>query len=94
MEIGLRDYYIKLDNILPANADCVGYKCISATSGKELLERARIWFHIRVDLSQLQLWSACTYLHSVRVDHLAVIPLEHEFLYLRITPPRVPRTVV
>jgi hypothetical protein len=95
MEIGLRDYYIKLDNILPANADCIGYKCISATSGKELLERARIWFHIRADLSQLQLWSAGTFLHSARVDHLAVIPLEHEFLSLRITPPpRVPRTIV
>jgi len=87
MELGSRDYYIKLDNILPANADCVGYKCISATSGPTLLERARIWFHIRADSSQLQLWSAGTFLHSVRVDHLTVIPLEHEFLYLRITPP-------
>ena len=95
MEIGLRDYYIKLDNILPAHADCVGYKCISATSGKELLERARIWFHIHADSSQLQLWTAGTFLHSVRVDHLAVIPPEHEFLYLRIThPPHVPQTIV
>jgi hypothetical protein len=87
MEIGSRDYYIKLDNILPANNDCVGYKCISATSGRDLLERARIWFHIRVDVSRLQLWTASTFLHSVRVDQLAVIPLDHEFLYLRITPP-------
>ena len=95
MEIGLREYYVKLDNILPAGLDCIGYKCISATSGKELLERARIWFHIQVDSSQLQLWTAGTYLHSVRVDHLAVIPLEHEFLQLRITHrPRAQRTIV
>ena len=95
MEIGLREYYVKLDNILPANADCVGYKCISATSGKELLERARIWFHIHIDSSQLQLWSAGTFLHSVRVDHLVVIPPEHEFLQLRITPrPHARRTIV
>ena len=73
MELGSRDYYIKLDNILPANADCVGYKCISATSGPTLLERARVWFHIRADSSQLQLWSAGTFLHSVRVDHLAEV---------------------
>lgn len=87
MEIGVRDYYIKLDNILPANAECIGYKCISATSGSELLECARTWFHIRADVSRLQLWSAGTFLNSVRVDHLAIIPPEHEFLYLRITPP-------
>ena len=87
MEIGTRYYYVKLDNILPANADCMGYKRISATSGRDLLEQARIWFHIRVDVSRLQLWTASTFLHSVRVDQLAVIPLDHEFLYLRITPP-------
>jgi hypothetical protein len=87
MEIGTRYYYVKLDNILPANPDCMGYKRISATSGQELLEQARIWFHIRVDVSRLQLWTASTFLHSVRVDHLASIPLEHEFLYLRISPP-------
>ena len=95
MEIGLRDYYVKLDNILPANADCIGYKRISATSGKELLARAYSWFHIQADSSQLQLWSAGTFLHSVRVDHLAVIPPEHEFLYLRIIPrPHERRTIV
>jgi len=95
MEIGTRYYYVKLDNILPANADCMGYKRISATSGQELLEHARIWFHIRVDVSRLQLWTASTFLHSVRVDHLASIPLEHEFLYLRIThPPHAPQTIV
>ena len=93
MEIGIHDYYVKLDNILPANADCIGYKRISATSSKELLERARVWFHIQADSSQLQLWSAGTFLHSVRVDHLAVIPPEHEFLYLRITPPHERRTI-
>ena len=86
MEIGTY-YYVKLDNILPANADCMGYKRFSATSGLELLEQARIWFHIHVDVSRLQLWTASTYLHSVRVDDLTVIPPEHEFLYLRITPP-------
>jgi len=94
MEIGSRDYYIKLDNILPANADCVGYKRFSATSGRDLLEQARIWFHIGVDVSQLQLWTACTYLHSVRVDDLASIPFEHEFLYLRISPPHAQQTIV
>ena len=95
MEIGLREYYVKLDNILPAGLDCIGYKCISATSGKELLERARIWFHIQADSSQFQLWSAGTSLHSVRVDHLAVIPPEHEFLYLRVIPrPHERRTIV
>jgi hypothetical protein len=94
MEIGTY-YYVKLDNILPANADCVGYKRFSATSGRDLLEQARIWFHIHVDVSRLQLWTASTYLHSVRIDHLASIPLEHEFLYLRIThPPRAPQTIV
>lgn len=86
MEIGTY-YYVKLDNILPANADCVGYKRFSATSGRDLLEQARVWFDIRVDVSRLQLWTASTYLHSVRVDDLTVIPPEHEFLYLRITPP-------
>jgi hypothetical protein len=31
----------------------------------------------------------------VRVDHLAVIPPEHEFLYLRITPPpHAPQIIV
>ena len=86
MEIGTY-YYVKLDNILPANADCVGYKRFSATSGRDLLEQARVWFDIRVDVSRLQLWTASTFLHSVRVDDLTVIPPEHEFLYLRITPP-------
>lgn len=80
-------YYVKLDNILPANADCVGYKRFSATSGPTLLEQARVWFDIRVDVSRLQLWTASTFLHSVRIDDLIVIPPEHEFLYLRITPP-------
>ena len=95
MEIGTRYYYVKLDNILPANADCIGYKRISATSGRNLLEHARIWFHIHVDVSRLQLWTASTYLHSVRVDHLTSIPLEHEFLYLRIIhPPHAPQTIV
>ena len=86
MEIGTY-YYVKLDNILPANADCVGYKRFSATSGRDLLEQARVWFDIRVDVSRLQLWTASTFLHSVRVDDLTIIPLEHEFLYLRISPP-------
>ena len=86
MEIGTY-YYVKLDNILPANADCIGYKRFLATSGRNLLEQARVWFDIRVDVSRLQLWTASTYLHSVRVDDLTVIPPEHEFLYLRITPP-------
>lgn len=94
MEFGVRDYYIKLDNILPARADCIGYKRISATSGQTLLEQACVWFDIRVDHSQLQLWSAGTFLHSMRVDHLAIIPPEHEFLYLRIIPPRERRTIV
>ena len=95
MEIGLRDYYVKLDNVLSTNPEHIGYKCISATSGYELLERARAWFQIEADSSHLQLWAAGTFLHPVRIDNLSVIPHEHEFIMLRITPrPRARRTIV
>jgi hypothetical protein len=95
MEFGARDYYVKLDNVLSTNPDHAGYKCISAHSGYELLERACSRFCIQTDSFSIQLWAAGTFLCPVRIDTLASIPLEYEFIYLRISPrPHAQQTIV
>jgi len=91
----MREYYVKLDNVFSSNPNHAGYKCISATSGYELLERARAQFNIETTTFQVQLWATGTFLRPVRIDTLTIIPPEHEFIYLRISPrPRAQRTIV
>ena len=85
MEIGARDFYVKLTNISPINSKQEGYKRIRASSGPELLVRARARFGLKADLSQIQLWASLYSTHPVRIDQLMVLP-DYEFIYLRMIP--------
>jgi len=82
----MRIYYIKLDNITSHKQENPGYKRITAVSGSDAKEKALHLFKCRETPEiEMQLWSTHRVLQSVpfRVDHLAHIPPEHEFLILR-----------
>jgi len=80
-----RSYYVKLDNMLVPD-DKKGYRLIQATSGFDLLEKAIRLFNL--PHRNFQLVSSCLDIKSsmLRLDQLEDIPIEHEFILLRVKP--------
>lgn len=78
-----RNYYVKLDNMLIPH-DKKGFRLIEATSGSDLLEKAIRIFGL--PHSNFQLISSHMDITSprLRIDLMTNIPLEHEFILLRV----------
>jgi hypothetical protein len=83
--ITTRNYYVKLDNMIIPH-DKKGYRLIEATSGPHLLEKAIRIFGLPHDNFQLVSSHIDTKLSTMRLDQLEEIPLEHEFILLRVKP--------
>ena len=80
-----RNFYVKLDNMLVPD-DKKGYRLIQATSGSDLLEKAICIFGLPHMNFQLVSSHIDSKLSTMRLDQLEEIPLEHEFILLRIKP--------
>jgi len=80
-----RGYYVKLDNMLIPDHK-KGYRFIQATSGSDLLKKAIEIFDLPHMNFQLVSSHVDTKLSTMRLDQLEEIPLEHEFILLRIKP--------
>ena len=80
-----RNYYVKLDNMLIPD-DKKGYRLIEATSGPNLLEKAIRLFDLPHHNFQLVSSYLDTNVSHMRLDQLEEIPLEHEFILLRVKP--------
>jgi hypothetical protein len=78
-----RSYYVKLDNMLIPD-DKKGYRLIQATSGFDLLEKAIRLFDLPHMNFQLVSSHIDTKISTMRLDQLEEIPLEHEFILLRV----------
>lgn len=78
-----RDYYVKLDNILVSD-DKQGFKLIQATSGFDLLEKAIQVFDLPYHPYELYSTYHGNQILPTRIDQLAVIPPEHEFILLKV----------
>ena len=80
-----RDYYVKLDNMLVPD-DKKGYRMIQATSGFDLLEKSIHAFNLPHSHFQLVSSNLDKKAQQVRLDQLSIIPVEHEFILLRVRP--------
>ncbi len=77
----LRTYYVKLDNV-DVPEDLRGFKSIDATSTEELIEKIKLTFRLRQDLT-ISLWSNSNYIGK-RLDTFEEISKDYEFIYARV----------
>jgi hypothetical protein len=81
-----KDYYVKLENFIVEDIALLSYKRIQASSGPELLKEVIAYYGFNPSYySSLQLWSSPnrTTSATIRLDQLAEIPEEVEFVWAR-----------
>lgn len=80
--VSRRTYYVKIGNVnLPD--DLKGYKSIEADDTKELINKIIELYKFPTTSDKIQLWSNQMY-GGIRLDKMPVIPIEHEFVWVRV----------
>jgi hypothetical protein len=78
-----RTYYVRIDNMTVPD-ELKGYKSMEASSPGELLAKVKEYYGFNAKpTADIQLWSGQKYT-GVRLDTMAQIPKEYEFVWVRI----------
>ena len=85
----MREFYVKLDNIIGKDSQPTGHIRVIARSGPDLLEQSMQAFGLDESTRGiLEIWSSTrgrTYA-PIRLDELDILPVECEFVWLKARP--------